>query len=137
MSIAPMADCSGPSWVLLSRFPSTRAHRSAKPCFPIVTWRRDRRTGPKIGGGRMAAREILLSIPAISNLIREGKTFQIPSIMQTNRKSGMITLNDALIELVDQGLVEAKEAYMKAVEKAGFAQALKAKRHDVTFLSEG
>ena len=91
----------------------------------------------KIGGGRVAAREILLTIPAVSNLIREGKTFQIPSIMQTNRKTGMVTLNDALMELVDQGQVEAKEAYMKAVEKAGFAQALKAKRHDVTFLTEG
>jgi len=90
----------------------------------------------KIGGGRVAAREILLTIPAVSNLIREGKTFQIPSIMQTNRKAGMVTLNDALIELVDQGLVEPKEAYMKAVEKAGFGQALKTRRHDVSFLSE-
>jgi twitching motility protein PilT len=90
----------------------------------------------KIGGGRVAAREILLTIPAVSNLIREGKTFQIPSIMQTNRKTGMVTLNDALMELVDQGLVEPKEAYMKAVEKGGFAQALKAKRHDASFLSE-
>ena len=75
----------------------------------------------KIGGGRVAAREILLSIPAVSNLIREGKTFQIPSIMQTNRKTGMVTLNDALMELVDGKQVEPKEAYMKAVEKAGFA----------------
>jgi twitching motility protein PilT len=91
----------------------------------------------KIGGGRVAAREILLSIPAISNLIREGKTFQIPSVMQTNRKVGMVTLNDALIELVDAKQVEPKEAYMKAVEKAGFAAALKAKRHDVSFLGEG
>jgi twitching motility protein PilT len=91
----------------------------------------------KIGGGRVAAREILLSIPAISNLIREGKTFQIPSIMQTNRKSGMITLNDALMELVDGRLVEPKEAYMKAVEKSGMAAALKAKRHDTSFLGEG
>jgi twitching motility protein PilT len=91
----------------------------------------------KIGGGRVAAREVLLSIPAVSNLIREGKTFQIPSIMQTNRKGGMVTLNDALLELVDARLVEPKEAYMKAVEKAGFAAALKAKRHDVSFLGEG
>jgi twitching motility protein PilT len=90
----------------------------------------------KIGGGRVAAREILLTIPAISNLIREGKTFQIPSIMQTNKKAGMVTLNDALIDLVDKGLVEPKEAYMKAVEKAGIAAALKAKRHDTSFLGE-
>ena len=91
----------------------------------------------KVGGGRVAAREILLSIPAVSNLIREGKTFQIPSIMQTNRKTGMVTLNDALMELVDAKLVDSKEAYMKAVEKTGFAAALKAKRHDVSFLGEG
>ncbi|HEV7367388.1 MAG TPA: type IV pilus twitching motility protein PilT [Gemmatimonadales bacterium] len=90
----------------------------------------------KVGGGRVAAREILLSVPAISNLIREGKTFQIPSIMQTNRKSGMITLNDALMELVDSKLVEPKEAYMKAVEKSGIAAALKAKRHDTSFLGD-
>ena len=90
----------------------------------------------KVGGGRVAAREILLSIPAVSNLIREGKTFQIPSIMQTNRKAGMVTLNDALLELVDSRLVEPKEAYMKSVEKIGFAAALKSKRHDVSFLGE-
>jgi twitching motility protein PilT len=91
----------------------------------------------KIGGGRVAAREILLTIPAVSNLIREGKTFQIPSIMQTNRKTGMVTLNDALVELVDAKLVEPKEAYMKSVEKSGMLAALKAKRHDVSFLGEG
>jgi twitching motility protein PilT len=78
-----------------------------------------------------------LSIPAVSNLIREGKTFQIPSIMQTNRKTGMITLNDALMELVDGKLVEPKEAYMKTVDKAGFLTGLKTKRHDTSFLGEG
>ena len=91
----------------------------------------------KIGGGRVAAREVLLSIPAVSNLIREGKTFQIPSVMQTNRKAGMVTLNDALMELVEGKVVEPKEAYMKSVEKQGFAAALKAKRFDTSFLGEG
>jgi twitching motility protein PilT len=91
----------------------------------------------KIGGGRVAAREILLTIPAVSNLIREGKTFQIPSIMQTNRKTGMVTLNDALLDLVDAKQVEPKEAYMKAVEKTGLASALKAKKYDMSFLGEG
>src|SRR5688572_15009968 len=87
----------------------------------------------KIGGGRVAAREILLSIPAITNLIREGKVFQIPSIMQTSKRLGMVTLNDALIAYVDAGEVEPKEAYMKAVEKQGFTQLLKARGIDVTF----
>ncbi|HSR89781.1 MAG TPA: type IV pilus twitching motility protein PilT [Gemmatimonadales bacterium] len=91
---------------------------------------------PKIGGGRVAAKEVLLSIPAIANLIREGKTFQIPSIMQTNRKAGMVTLNDALIELVEKKAVEAKDAYAKSADKTGFAAALKAKRLDTSFLGE-
>ena len=88
----------------------------------------------KIGGGRVAAREVLLSIPAVSNLIREGKTFQIPSIMQTNRKTGMVTLNDALLELVDAGQIEPREAYIKSAEKTAILASLKAKRHDVSFV---
>ncbi len=71
----------------------------------------------KKGGGRVAALEILLVNSAISNLIREGKTYQIPSIMQTARATGMVTLGDALYELVKRGAVEAAEAYACAVNK--------------------
>src|SRR5216117_563609 len=81
----------------------------------------------KLGGGRVAAREILLTTPAVSNLIREAKTFQLPSIIQTSRKLGMHTLNDALFDLVEKGLVEPDEAYMKSVEKAGLLGQFKAK----------
>ncbi len=81
----------------------------------------------KKGGGRVAAREILLTTPAVSNLIREGKTFQIPSIIQTSKKLGMHTLNDALFDLVEKGVVEPDEAYMKSVEKAGLVAQFKAK----------
>jgi twitching motility protein PilT len=88
----------------------------------------------KKGGGRVAAREILLSIPAVSNLVREGKTFQIPSVMQTSRRLGMITLNDALIDLVDGNLVEPKEAYMKSIDKMGFANVLRARGHETSWL---
>ena len=87
----------------------------------------------KVGGGRVAAREILLTTPAVSNLIREGKTFQIQSVIQTSRKLGMVTLTDALIELVEAGQVEASEAYAKAVDKSMILQALKSKGHDVSF----
>ncbi len=75
---------------------------------------------PKKGGGRVAALEILIVTPAISNLIREGKTFQIPSAMQTGRNLGMVMLNDALFAHVQNGTVEPKDAYMKAVDKTGF-----------------
>jgi len=88
----------------------------------------------KIGGGRVAAREILLVTPAISNLIREGKTFQIPSMMQTSKKLGMMPMNDTLLDLVEKKLVEPKEAYMKSVDKAAFIAALKAKGHDTSFV---
>ena len=88
----------------------------------------------KVGGGRVAAREILLSIPAVSNLIREGKTFQIPSVMQTSKRHGMTTLGDALIELVDAGTVEPKEAYMKSSDKLAFLSVLKARGHDTAWL---
>jgi twitching motility protein PilT len=87
----------------------------------------------KIGGGRVAAREILLVTPAISNLIREGKTFQIPSIMQTSKRIGMVTMNDTLLELVESKTVEPKEAWMKSVDKTSFINSLKAKGHDTSF----
>ena len=87
----------------------------------------------KIGGGRVAAREILLVTPAISNLIREGKTYQIPSMMQTSKKLGMMPMNDTLLDLVEKKLVEPKEAWMKSVDKSAFIAALKAKGHDTSF----
>ncbi len=89
----------------------------------------------KIGGGRIAAREILLTIPAVSNLIREGKAFQIPSVMQTSRKLGMIQLGDVLIDLVDRGLVEPQEAYMKCTDKTAFMLMLKNRGIELTLSS--
>ena len=87
----------------------------------------------KIGGGRVAAREIMLSTPSVSNLIREGKTFQLPSVLQTSRRLGMVTMNDALIELVDASLVEPEEAYLKATDKVGIINMLKQRNRDVSF----
>src|SRR5437879_8269098 len=86
----------------------------------------------RLSGGRVAAREILLTTPAVSNLIREGKTFQIPSIMQTSKQLGMVTLNDALLDLVERKEISPDEAYVKSVEKAGLQASLKAKGHKLT-----
>ena len=76
----------------------------------------------KIGGGRAAAWEIMFGVPAISNLIRESKIFQIPSIMQTGRKLGMALMNDSLFKLVKDGLVAPEEALAKANDKPGLLQ---------------
>lgn len=78
----------------------------------------------RIGGGRAAALEVLIATSAVSNLIREGKTFQIPSMMQTGRAHGMVILNDSLLDLVKRGVVEPAEAYKKAVAKAEFKSLL-------------
>jgi twitching motility protein PilT len=88
----------------------------------------------RTGGGRVAALEVLLVNQAISNLIREGKTFQIPSMMQVGRANGMVTLNDALLEHVKARTVAAEEAYMKAVDKAGFEALLKRHNIDTRFV---
>jgi len=80
----------------------------------------------KVGGGRVAAREVLLANSAVSNLIREGKTFQLASTMQTGRGQGMVTLNDALLDLVRKKLVLPEEALSKSVSKAELRKALDA-----------
>ncbi len=73
---------------------------------------------PTQEGGRCAAFEVMVANPAIRNLIREGKTFQIPSMMQTNRKSGMITLDDSLYDLYIRGKVNAETALSFAQDYA-------------------
>jgi twitching motility protein PilT len=87
----------------------------------------------KIGGGRVPAMEVMIGIPAIGNLIRESKIFQIPSIMQTGRKFGMCLMNDSLFELVKKGVVAPEEAYAKAVEKTTLVQAFKRAGIDTSF----
>jgi twitching motility protein PilT len=63
------------------------------------------------GKGRIPVVEILVNIPAVANLIREGKTFQIPSVMQTSRAQGMITFDAAVQTLVNKGLISKDEGY--------------------------
>lgn len=70
-------------------------------------------------GGRVAAYEVMLSSSAISNLIREGKAFQIPSMIQTSRKEGMQTMDDAIYDLFMRNLISAETAIAYAHEPAG------------------
>ena len=72
----------------------------------------------KIGGGRGAAYEVMIGTSAVENLIREGKTFQLPGVLQTSRNVGMCTMNDSLIALTKKGVIEPREAWMKAYNKA-------------------
>ncbi len=71
----------------------------------------------KKGGGRVAAQEVLIITPSVANLIRENKAHQLLNVMQTGKSLGMQLLNDELVRLVKDDLVEAEEAYAKAVDK--------------------
>jgi len=82
--------------------------------------------------GRCAAMEILIANSAVRNLIRESKTFQIPSMVQTGRKYGMQLLDDAIMELFNKGWISADDAYNKANDKTKFRPFLKTPPTDFT-----
>ena len=75
-------------------------------------------------GGRTAVLEVLIVTHAVSNLIREGKTFQIGSLVQTGKNLGMVTLNDALLDLVVRKVIEPEEACSHAVSRSEFVKLL-------------
>jgi twitching motility protein PilT len=79
----------------------------------------------RAGGGRVAALEVLVVNQAVANLVREGKTHQIASQMQTSKALGNQMLNDALASLVRAGTVEYEEAHLKAVDKDDLERRLK------------
>ncbi|BCL60256.1 twitching motility protein PilT [Desulfomarina profundi] len=82
--------------------------------------------------GRCAALEILIATPAVRNLIRDSKTFQILSTMQTGKKYGMQTLDDAIMEYLQKKMISADDAYSNAVEKAKFVKFLRKPPSDFT-----
>ena len=82
--------------------------------------------------GRCAALEILVATPAVRNLIREAKTYQIPSMIQTGRKYGMQLLDDSIMTLLNKGWISADEAYAKANDKSKFRSLLKTPPADFT-----
>ncbi|HWL54788.1 MAG TPA: type IV pilus twitching motility protein PilT [Chthoniobacteraceae bacterium] len=69
------------------------------------------------GNGRVLALEVLVNTPAVGNVIREGRTFMLPGIIQTGRKLGMKLMDDSLMELYDQKLITQEEAIARAEQK--------------------
>lgn len=76
------------------------------------------------GMGRIVAAEILVGTTALANLIREGKTYQIPSLIQTGRREGMQTMDQAILELLRARQITPQEAYRKAIDKETYRQYL-------------
>ena len=82
--------------------------------------------------GRCAALEILIATPAVRNLIREGKTYQILSAMQTGKKYGMQTMDDAILSYLEKKMISSDDAYSNATEKAKFLKFLRKPPTDFT-----
>jgi twitching motility protein PilT len=80
---------------------------------------------PKLGGGRVASLEIMLGIPAIRNLIREGKTHQMYSVIETNSVNGMVTMDKSLADHFKSGMVAYDECMIRSVDKDSFARLAK------------
>ncbi len=90
----------------------------------------------KNGGGRVAAREVLLNTPAVSSVIAEGKTSQLPMAIEGGRRYGMIPLNDALVGLVQQGIVDGREAYRYSSDRPGLLAFLERQGVDTSFVEK-
>jgi twitching motility protein PilT len=84
-------------------------------------------------GGRIAAREILLNTPAVSQLVLEGKMFQLPVALDSGRRHGMVPLTDSLAAHVRDGTVQVAEAYRKALDRAALVALLKREGVDTSF----
>jgi len=87
----------------------------------------------KSGGGRIAARELLLNTAAVASVLAEGKTSQLPLAIEGGRKHGMAPLNDSLVGLVQGGIVTAGEAYRHASDRHGFLAFLNRQGIDTSF----
>jgi twitching motility protein PilT len=88
----------------------------------------------KPGGGRLAAREVLLNTPAVASLIAEGKTAQLPMAIEVGRTIGMMSLNESLAALVKSSAVDVREAYRRASDRPGLLALLTRHGIDTTLL---
>ncbi|MGE0448330.1 MAG: type IV pilus twitching motility protein PilT [Vicinamibacterales bacterium] len=88
----------------------------------------------KTGGGRLAARELLLNTPAVASLLAEGKTSQLPLAIEGARKNGMVPLNDALGGFVQSGAADVREAYRCSPDRPGLLALLQRQGIDVSAL---
>jgi twitching motility protein PilT len=88
------------------------------------------------GGGRIAARELLLATAAVSTLIGEGQFAQLAVALDSGRRQGMVSLNDALHQLLRSGAVDVREAYRKTDDRAALLALLKADGVDTSFVEQ-
>jgi len=96
---------------IIDIFPSHQQNQIRIQLASVLLGVISQRLLPMIGGGRIPAVEIMIKNRAISTLIRENKSFQIDSVIETNLRSGMVSLDRALADLVQRGIVDPAETY--------------------------
>lgn len=121
---------------MIDKFPSDRQNQIRSMLSDTLKGVIAQTLCQKIGGGRLAAFEVMIVNVPVANHIREGKIFMIPSVMQVSRAIGMQTFSNALTQLVTSGSVTAKEAYIKAIDKEEMQVALKNAGVSLAFLDE-
>jgi twitching motility protein PilT len=87
----------------------------------------------KTGGGRAAAREVLVNVPSVASLIASGQFDQLPGVLNNGRRVGMVPLNDALLGLVQSGALDVRQAYRKSPDQAELVAMLNQAGFDTAF----
>lgn len=99
---------------IIDSFPAYQQGQVRAQLSQVLTGVISQRLLPRIGGGRIPVVEIMVATTAVKNLIRESKTHQIPSVIQTSTEEGMVSLEKALAERVQQGLITLEQANLYA-----------------------
>ncbi|HEY8109116.1 MAG TPA: type IV pilus twitching motility protein PilT [Patescibacteria group bacterium] len=102
---------------IVDSFPSYQQNQMRSQLAQVLSGVVSQRLLPQIGGGRVPAVEIMIADAAIRNLIREGKTHQIPSAIQTSAEQGMVSMEKALAERIQQGLIKYEDAILYANDR--------------------
>lgn len=109
---------------IIDVFPSHQQNQVRMQLASIIKAVVSQRLIPKIGGGRIAAAEVMVATPAIRNLIREGKAYQLESIIQTSAEDGMISLDNSLAHLVRSQQITLEDALMHASDPKNLSSLL-------------
>lgn len=88
----------------------------------------------RVGGGRVAAREVLLATPAVASAVASGQTADLPKVIESGRKHGQVSLTDSLVALLRAGTIDLREAYRKADDRDAFVAALKRENLETALL---
>jgi twitching motility protein PilT len=105
---------------IINVFPSHLRQQVSNQLAAVLLGVVSQRLIPKVGGGRVMASEILLANSAVRSLIRDGKTYQIPNVIQTSASEGMISLDKVLAEYVSRGDITIEDALTWSLDPKSF-----------------